>query len=107
MVIYENGVQQFNDFGKEIEIKKIYDQIKLVFDPEGKIVAVRPKQKESLVAKSDSIWNKVQASKPEPMSEELKYYYEQEALEYYRWIKRERMYCSQKYGKKKKKGATC
>ncbi|GGD01517.1 hypothetical protein [Enterococcus wangshanyuanii] len=107
MVTYENGVQQFNDFGKEVEILKIYDQIKLVFDPEGKIVAVRPAEKESLLAKDDSIWSNFHALKPEPMSNALKCYYEHEALEYYRWIKRERRYCSQKYGKKKNKGATC
>ncbi|MFD2308784.1 hypothetical protein [Enterococcus termitis] len=102
IITYENGLQQFVDLGSAVEIPKIYDQIKLVFDSEGKIVAVRTTEKASLVAKDNSVWQRSLISRYKPMSKELRAYHEQEALEYYNWIKREKMYCYQKYGKKKK-----
>ncbi|MFD1902675.1 hypothetical protein GQR36_27275 [Enterococcus termitis] len=61
-----------------------------MFDSEGKIVAVRTTEKASLVAKDNSVWQRSLISRYKPMSKELRAYHEQEALEYYNWIKREK-----------------
>jgi hypothetical protein len=99
IVIHENGVSCFTDFGKEIDLEKIYSQIKLVYDPEGKIVANRMTTAGDLVAKPNSIWHKEITNKPEPMNEEIRAYLKQEAFEHYLWLKNIRNYSYEKYGK--------
>ncbi|MBO0474890.1 hypothetical protein JZO86_14400 [Enterococcus ureasiticus] len=98
----ENGELSYVDWGSEKELSEIYSQIKLLFDPKGKIVAIRLKLNEPLIAKKESIWNSVFISKQQRTSDLLRGYEENEAMEYYLWLKHIRAYCYQKYGSKGK-----
>ncbi|MBO0423371.1 hypothetical protein [Enterococcus plantarum] len=98
----ENGELSYVDWGSEKELKEIYSQIKLLFDPKGKIVAIRLKLNEPLTAKKESIWNSVFIPKQQRTSDLLRSYEENEAMEYYLWLKHIRAYCYKKYGSKEK-----
>ena len=98
----ENGELSFIDWGSEKELSEIYNQIKVLFDPKGKIVAIRPTQNEPLIAKKDSIWNSEFIKKEQRTTELLRCYEENEAMDYYLWLKHIRSYCYQKYGYKEK-----
>lgn len=68
---FENGKKNFVDFGKEQELATVFQQIKILFDPKGKVVATRLSVNEPLVAKKDSMWAKETLSKRQKHLNEL------------------------------------
>ena len=100
--MYDNGERYFIDWGSGKELEEIFLQIKLLFDPAGKIVAIRTTTGESLIAKENSIWHTVVASKPKTMDKLTRLYEEQEAFEFYQWLNGIRSHCYNTYGKKEK-----
>lgn len=103
---YKEGKQYFEDWGSERNIQEIYDQIKLTFDPTGKIVAVRATKRECLVVKTDSVWHRTSLPKPAPLTATeklIRQYHEDEALNYYRWLRDMHSYSNKKYGQQKQR----
>ena len=102
-LVYKEGNQYFEDWGSERNIQEVYDQIKLVFEPTGKIVAVRATKDECLVVKADSLWHRSILPKPAPLTTTeklIRQYHEEEARDYYRWLRDMRSYSNKKYGSK-------
>lgn len=102
LAVFENGVQVFKDWGEPKDVSVILQQIKLLFDPSGEIVAYRKMAGEELLIKKGSIWDNKKLTKHQQQLNELarrsELYLRVEEIE---WAEKNRAYCSQKYGRKK------
>ncbi|MDA9472042.1 hypothetical protein [Enterococcus sp. 5H] len=98
-ICWEHGQQIFEDFGKEQRIEKIFQQIKLLFDPTGKIVATRTMSGEPLFAKKESIWQGSGLAMKYGLSDVLRIYHETEAVDFCQWLKEMKRHCYTHYVK--------
>jgi hypothetical protein len=88
LILYEKGEQTFTDIGDPVALETIYKQIKVVYFKK-KVLGIRKMPSECLKVTKLSPW-KIYKTKKGRHYALLKKYYDQEAIEYSKWVKKMR-----------------
>lgn len=97
---FNNQKDKELDFPKlEKEISSIFREIKMLFDPQGKVIALRPDSSSLLkTTRENSVFKAKGLPGHSTLSTIERQYFSFEALEYSRWLKDMRLYCKRTWG---------